>query len=235
MADLSRYGHRQRMRDTYIKGGMELAPDHNVLELYISLLIPQKDVKPIAYELINTFGSLEHIFDASVEELMQVKGIGETTAVGLSLIKEMNRRVLINRNNSIRISSVQAAMEYCKNLLFYEKNEKLCLISLDASNEVINVNTIATGTPNSVDFNIRMLIDPAIHDKAVSVLLTHNHPSNMSDPSMSDVNMTMKALDAFSKIEIKLVDHIIVSNSKCVSLREHKFSKQIFKNIQAGI
>ena len=102
MPELEREGHRSRMRNTYINGGMENAPDHNVLELFLSVIIPRKDVKELSYSLINTFGSLEGVLNADVRDLMQVKGIGESTAVAISLIKDLYKRASLNRNCRIK-------------------------------------------------------------------------------------------------------------------------------------
>ncbi|MCM1114450.1 MAG: helix-hairpin-helix domain-containing protein, partial [Clostridium sp.] len=85
MPELGRNGHRQRMRNQFLLDRMENAPDHNLLELYLTIAIPQKDVKPLAYALINSFGSLEAVFSASPEELMAIAGVGEVTAVAISL------------------------------------------------------------------------------------------------------------------------------------------------------
>lgn len=98
---LSRNGHRQRMREVYLAGGMQNAPDHNLLELFLSIIIPQKDVKELAYALINRFGSLEGVLNADANQLMTVNGIGQSAAVGIKMVVELNKRVANNRNKNV--------------------------------------------------------------------------------------------------------------------------------------
>ncbi len=84
--EISRDGHRARMRAAYLQGGGDAMPDHQLLELLLSISIPRKDVKPIAYALINRFGSLEQVFAAGAADLQQVPGVGEQTAVQILLL-----------------------------------------------------------------------------------------------------------------------------------------------------
>ena len=98
---LSRNGHRQRMREVYLAGGMQNSPDHNLLELFLSIIIPQKDVKELAYALINRFGSLEGVLNADANQLMTVNGIGQSAAVGIKMVVELNKRVANNRNKNV--------------------------------------------------------------------------------------------------------------------------------------
>lgn len=90
--EISRDGHRARMRAAYLQGGGDAMPDHQLLELLLSISIPRKDVKPIAYALINRFGSLEQVFAAGAADLQQVPGVGEQTAVQILLVRDLNRR-----------------------------------------------------------------------------------------------------------------------------------------------
>ena len=93
MENLSRKGHRQRVKESYLKNSFDAMPDHNILELILFYAIPQKDVKPIAYNLINHFGSLENVLNADVSELIQVDGIQEHSAILLTLFRNVHRRL----------------------------------------------------------------------------------------------------------------------------------------------
>lgn len=120
-----RSGHRQRMRESYLASGTEHMADHQILELYLSLVIPRHDVKETAYNLMNTFGSLEGVFNAEVADLKEVKGIGENTAILISLFKEICSRVDANKTKSIRsLDSTEIAEKYVTSVLnrFREKN-----------------------------------------------------------------------------------------------------------------
>ena len=100
--EISRDGHRARMRAAYLQGGGDAMPDHQLLELLLSISIPRKDVKPIAYALINRFGSLEQVFAAGAADLQQVPGVGEQTAVQILLVRDLNRRIHQNQNKPVK-------------------------------------------------------------------------------------------------------------------------------------
>jgi DNA repair protein RadC len=218
--NLSRNGHRQRMRQSYLNGSMENMPDHNLLELFLSIIIPQKDVKELAYALINKFGSLEGVLNADAQQLMNVNGIGEAAAVGIKMVVELNKRVMKNKNqNVLNLNCCEEAVNYCKNILCYEKVEKLIMITINNDGSIINTHTIGTGNANSSSANQRQILENAIIDHASGVIFAHNHPSGSSKPSDADVNFSMTIGTTLSDIGINFVDHIIIGNDEPFSLR----------------
>lgn len=230
MSDISRYGHRQRMRDLYLSGGMENAPDHNLLELFLSLVIPQKDVKPLAYDLMNKFGSLENVINADPYELMNVNGVGESTAVAISLIKSINKRIAINKNNNVvKINSKQAAVEYCKNILGEETVEKFLLITLTNSGAVINHHIVFVGNVQSIKFDLRKFIELILRDNAAGIIIAHNHPKGSSEPSMADTKITSDIIGALRNLGINLIDHVVVGSEDCTCFSEIKECKKWFR------
>lgn len=218
--NLSRNGHRQRMRQSYLNGSMENMPDHNLLELFLSIIIPQKDVKELAYALINKFGSLEGVLNADAQQLMNVNGIGEAAAVGIKMVVELNKRVMKNKNqNVLNLNCCEEAVNYCKNILCYEKVEKLIMITINNDGSIINTHTIGTGNANSSSANQRQILENAIIDHASGVIFAHNHPSGSSKPSDADVNFSMTIGTTLSDIGINFIDHIIIGNDEPFSLR----------------
>ncbi len=199
------------MRNSYLSGAMENAPDHNLLELYLSLVIPQKDVKPIAYDLINTFGTLENVINARAEDLMKINGVGESTAVALNIISDMNKRIVYNRNNKVKkILSTQDSYEYCYNLLAMETVEKIAIVTLTNDGTVINHHILNSGNVSSISVDLRKLVGFAINDNAAGVLITHNHPNGDATASAADINFTIEINSMLRKIKVNLVDHIII-------------------------
>ncbi len=218
--NLTRYGHRQRMRTLYLNGGMENVPDHNLLELFLSIIIPQKDVKDLAYELINTFGSLEGVLNADAKQLMKVNGIGESAAVGIKMIVELNKRVMKNKNNNvINLNCCDEAINYCRNILSCEKVEKLIMITVNNDGSIINTHTISTGNANTSTGNQRDILEHAILDHASGVLFAHNHPSGSSEPSEADFNFSVLLGSLLKDVNVNFIDHIIIGKDKPFSLR----------------
>lgn len=223
MPELEREGHRARMRNTYINGGMDNAPDHNLLELFLSVIIPRKDVKELSYALMNTFGSLEGVLNADVRDLMQIKGIGESTAVAISLIKNLYKRASLNRNSRITsFDKMEACFEYCRNLFAADVVENAYLITLDNQNNIINCHSVGAGSANQTEVDDKKLVATAIRDNAVSVVITHNHPNTTATPSAQDLNYSIKLSQMLEFVGIKLLDHIIVGSDSCISLKHSK-------------
>lgn len=223
MPELEREGHRARMRNTYINGGMDNAPDHNLLELFLSVIIPRKDVKELSYALMNTFGSLEGVLNADVRDLMQIKGIGESTAVAISLIKNLYKRASLNRNSRITsFDKMEACFEYCRNLFAADVVENAYLITLDNHNNIINCHSVGAGSANQTEVDDKKLVATAIRDNAVSVVITHNHPNTTATPSAQDLNYSIKLSQMLEFVGIKLLDHIIVGSDSCISLKHSK-------------
>lgn len=219
MADISRNGHRQRVKQTFIDSKDSL-PDHNLLELLLFYSIPRKDVKPIAYNLINHFGSLEAIFNASIDELIQVDGVGESTAILISASKTINDRILINKNNSITtLDNYHETIKYVDNILKSACVEKFLMITLNNKSDIIKTHIISTGDVNYALVDPCEVVKYAIRDKASAVIIAHNHPKGSWEPSGQDINLTINILHLLRSFHIYLNDHIVVGEDKTVSLR----------------
>lgn len=215
---LGREGHRGRMRESFIKNEMENLPDHNLLELFISGVIKRKDVKQISYDLLNEFGTLENIFNAPVDELMKINGVGEVLAVELSLVSTLNKRIEKSKNNNVKsLSSISEAVKYCKNFLSSETVEKVLMITLDDRGKLLGSHIISSGTVNESFISKRDAVKLALKDNATNVIISHNHPNSNSSPSAADINMTISFKKLFRDVGIQLLDHIIVGE-KDVSL-----------------
>lgn len=220
MADLGREGHRERVKNTYKAYGLEAMPDHNVLELLLFYAIPRRDVKPIAYNLINRFGTLENVFKADIDTLKTVDGVGENAALLISLFRDISARIYESRNQTLSVlDTSQKSKTYAENMLKFCENEKVIIICLDNNCSVINHHTIAEGTVNCSVVDRKKIIEHVIRDKASSIIIAHNHPHGPSNPSNEDVNFTVEILNLLRGIHVGLNDHIIVGGSDTLSLR----------------
>lgn len=222
MPELKRDGHRQRMRASYLSGAYDSLPDYNMLELFLSLVIPRRDVKQLAYDLINKFSNIEGVLNADVKDLMSVNGVGESAAVAIKLVADLNKRALQNRNeNVVKLNTISQADEYCVNLLSAERVEKVALITLRADNSIIRVHKISSGTVNEAAVDIRNIVGIAIDDGASAVIVSHNHPDGNKQPSAKDINFTVELKLLLKKMRIVLLEHIVVGNGVCNILTDH--------------
>jgi DNA repair protein RadC len=220
MQELGRGGHRQRTKQMFQDGDKYNLPDQNLLELLLFYSIPRRDVKDISYNLINHFGTIENVLNASADELVKVNGIGENTAILINLVKAIYDKVELNRNNQIKcLDSAVLTANYAKNIVGNSPTEKFVVICLNNNLGVIKHHIVSTGTANRTFVEPAKIMEYALNDKASSVVLAHNHPSGECYPSASDINFTLEMQGILEKVGIRLLDHVIVTktDSRCMT------------------
>ncbi|HPJ01360.1 MAG TPA: DNA repair protein RadC [Candidatus Limiplasma sp.] len=220
-------GHRQRMRQRYAKQGLDGFAPHEVLELLLFYAIPQKNVNPLAHKLIDRFGSLYGVLNATPQQLRQVEGIGEYAATFLPLLQDAARLAMRTRSeDKARLASRQAAVDYCIRLLQGEKRELFYAICLDGQMQTLADVLIAKGSISDVPAYPRIVMDAVLTHNAHAVLLCHNHPSGSVMPSAQDLEATRMLSNLLSGIEVVLVDHLIVSEERAVSMVRNGYIRQ---------
>ena len=208
--EISRDGHRARMRAAYLQGGGDAMPDHQLLELLLSISIPRKDVKPIAYALINRFGSLEQVFAAGAADLQQVPGVGEQTAVQILLVRDLNRRIRQNQNKPVKhLTDAARSCAYFANLLRDKTAEQVYLVTLDGSAKILQTHAVGSGSVNLAAVDQRTLMEHILRDNASAVMLAHNHPGGKAQPSAQDLEFTIRLLSILRSIQVQLLDHLL--------------------------
>lgn len=214
-------GHRERMKQKLLEQGLDVFDDHNVLELLLFYSVPRKDMNPLAHELLNTFGSLEAVFEAPAEELSKVNGIGESTVTLLKLFPEVSRRYVMDKNRFDNIlDSTKKAGEYLAARYMYERDEVVYVICLDSKCKVICCKELFRGVANSAEISTRKIVELALAKNATSVIISHNHTSGIALPSIEDEITTKKLITTLASMGITLADHIIVADGDFISLAD---------------
>lgn len=224
-------GHRDRLRQRFLKEGLENFQDHNVLELLLFYSIPRKDTNEEAHNLMDRFGSLSGVFNASYEELCEVKGISENSATLIKMMPELFKKyeVDIVKNDDVVLNTSKLIAQYVAPFFKGETKEKMYLLCLDSSCKVISFNLISEGVVNSAPLNIRSIMEISLKNNASKLILVHNHPSGVVAPSRSDVDATMGIQNLMEKVGIKLSDHIIIGHGDdYFSFRKSEKWKGIF-------
>ena len=215
-------GHRQRMKRRFLRTGMDSFEDHNVLEIMLFYAIPQKDTNPLAHELLRKFGTLDAVFDAPVEELMKVAGVGENTAVLIKLIPQIYRRYMISKTGeSAILNSSEKAGAFLMPRFAAERDEVVYLLCLDAKCKVIACHMMFRGSVNSAHVSVRKIVEVALSNNSTSVILAHNHPSGIALPSEEDNHTTICIRNALEAVGIELADHIVVADDDFVSIADN--------------
>ena len=194
-----------------------------VLELILFFSIPRRDTNELAHALLDRFGSVSRVMDASLEELMEVPGIGLNTATLLHLSKEVARFYQVD---SAKRSTLMKNMDDCARYLMPyflgQQREMVYLLCLNANCNVIACRAVGEGEINAAILSTRRVVEVALAEKASSVVLAHNHPSGVAIPSAEDVMVTQRLSAALAAVDVVLVDHLIIADDDYVSLVESK-------------
>ena len=211
------------MRKRYLQSGFDSFATHEILEMMLYYSIPQGDTNEIAHRLIERFGSLNRLFEASVDELQEVQGIGPKSAILLKTIPEMLKRYAMEKDGlGTRFDTVSKIAQYFCRLYIGVDHECLYLMLLDNSMTLMDCSVIASGTVNSSPAPIRLIMEKALRKKASAVVLAHNHPHGLAIPSANDLELTDQINSALDAISVTLVEHIIVANDRfCPIMKQH--------------
>ena len=218
--------HRARLRETFRKAGVDGMPDHNLLEFLLFYSIPRKDTNELAHKLIGSFGSLSRVFDASYEQLLEIDGMGESSALLISMIPSICRRYAEGKiNGKINLSDPEDAKAYLIKKFYGCKNEVFYMLCLDAVGNLINCVKLGEGTSGKVIIDKRETLESALRVGADKVIFAHNHPNGVAAPSREDLELTSDHSSILLSLGIRLVDHIIVAEGDAISLASiSKFS-----------
>ena len=214
-------GHREKMRQRFLSGGLDHFADHEALELLLYYAIPRRDTNPIAHALMERYGSLSAVLTARVEDLKKVEGVGESAAVLLKLAPQLYRKArLSDAEQETVLSSVERVGAYLLERFAGEKNEVVYQLCLDRKGKLLACKKLGEGGVASEDLDIRRLVENALLTGASSVVLAHNHPSGVALPSRDDYAATDRAKTALSVVGVALADHIIVADGDFVSMSD---------------
>ena len=222
-------GHRSRLKAKFSRVGLDGFEDHEVLEYLLTFAIPQKDVNPLAHQLIRHFGSLNAVFNARREQLTEISGIGEHAASLITLIPQISKRYLDEPSAFARYSMarIDDRISYFIPKFVGEREECMYAAFLNNAMEVLACERIFDGALDAVHVEGRKLIDFAVRYKANSIIVAHNHFGHV-DPSMDDIIATQNLGAKLDACGIVLLDHIIVCRGNGLSLlREGKMNRAV--------
>ncbi|GAB6273602.1 MAG: DNA repair protein RadC [Peptococcaceae bacterium] len=186
-------GHHKRLRERFIKSGLDGFHDYEVLELLLTFIFPNRDTKPIAKDLLAKFKTLSGVFSADPQELQEIKWVGERTAVYLKLLNDT---------------------------LGSKKNEVIRVVYLDSQNRLVQAENLSEGTVAETVAFPRKIVEGALKHRAVSVIIAHNHPGGVAEPSDNDDKITGQIRDALQTVGISLQDHLVIAGNEYFSYRQ---------------
>ena len=175
----------------------------------------------LAERLMEGFGTLTQIAEASTVELKKISGVGTATAEKIQAAFELSRRLIdsVSEYRSRIGSPIDVYMLVCVEYQG-QKQEILKVLLLNTQNRVLKIETISIGTLNFSVMDPREIYRVALCHNAASIILTHNHPGGSPEPSFEDIQATEQIVEAGKIIGIPLLDHVIIGNGDYISLRE---------------
>lgn len=208
-------------REKLVLYGVETLTDIELLAIFLRTGTYEKSVFELADFLLKECGSLYHVINADYETLGRFKGIGIGKFTQLQAINEMSQRFaktqFMHRNV---LSSSEDTKFYLQKLLSWRDREVFIVLFLDNQNQLIDFEEMFKGTINRVEVHPREIVRQSIKKNATSIILAHNHPSGISEPSLADKQLTEKIFSACQLVGVNVLDHLVIGHENCVSFAE---------------
>ena len=199
------------MKNKHLTFGSRIFSDHELMEMLLFYSTPRKNTNEIAHELIEIYKTPKRAIEADPQQLNQIKGIKDNTAILFSVISEIYRRDKVRSPaKGVKYDSLSTVGEFLTRHFSGCKSEKLCIMMLDSSMRLIALSELDSGSASSAAIDPRRVARIALSQNATNVIIAHNHPSGDANPSSADRELTSKIEAALSAIGITLIEHIVV-------------------------
>ncbi|MCC7346270.1 MAG: DNA repair protein RadC [Variibacter sp.] len=214
------HGHRERLRARFREAGEQALADYEMLELLLVRAIPQRDVKPLAKELLRRFGSFAEVISAPANLLGEVAGVGDAVVSEIKIVQAAAQRLVRGelRKRPV-LSSWSSVLDYCRTVMAFADKEHFRILFLDKRNQLIADEVQQVGTVDHTPVYPREVVKRALELSASAIILVHNHPSGDPTPSAADIQMTKSVADVAKSLGIALHDHIIVGKQGHASFK----------------
>lgn len=212
-------GHRQRLRERYLQGGVEGFSDHELLELILGYALSQKDTNPLGHALVERFGNLRGVLEADPVDLKKVEGIGDYTAFLLNFLRGIAARYYLEGDSKeLDLSATDRMIDFFVRRFVGCRTERLYAAFLDDNYHLICCEKQYDGSTSQVEIHGGRIARSAQRYGSRYVLIAHNHMT-MPEPSKEDVDATRALQQKLKSIGVTLLDHVVVCGSRGISMR----------------
>jgi DNA repair protein RadC len=211
----------ERPREKLLQKGAAALSDAELLAIFLRTGVTGKSAVDLARELLNRFGSLTQLFGASEKDFCETHGMGQAKFVQLQAVMEMSRRALqedMQRGDAL--NSPKAVRDYLQLLLKGRQQEVFIVLFLDTQHRVIASEELFHGTLSQTSVYPREVVKRALAHNAAALILAHNHPSGVAEPSQSDQLLTDALKQALALVDVRVLDHFIVAGGQTLSFAE---------------
>jgi DNA repair protein RadC len=211
----------ERPREKLLKLGCEALSDAELLAIFLRTGIKGSSAVDLARILLNHFGNLRVLLNASERDFCQVKGVGQAKYVQLQACIEMSKRFFAQKMDKIdTLNSVEQTKTFLLTKLRDQPQEVFAMLLLDSQHRLIKYRPMFYGTIDSASVYPRVLVKQALDDNAAAVILAHNHPSGIAEPSQADQHITQRIIAAMGLVDIKVLDHFVIGDGVAVSFAQ---------------
>ena len=210
-----------RPRERLIRQGADSLSNQELIAILLRTGTKQESVLVLANRILSSFDKIQDLKHATIEEMMQVKGVGQAKAVQLLAAAELGKRLYRKHSDGrYTIRSPEDAAAYLMTDMSSLNQEHFVVLFLNVKNEILHKQTIFIGSLNSSIVHPREVFREAVKRSAASIIVAHNHPSGNPSPSPEDIEVTKRLIEAGSIMGIELLDHVIIGDHKFLSLKE---------------
>lgn len=230
--DISRHlhdGHRDRMREKFLKTGFDNMEDHEILEMLLFHCIPRKDTNETAHILLNSLGTLVDVFEAPIDSL-ESYGLSHNAAIYIKMIMAFCRKYYCDKtkNKSLNLHEENIKDRIYPQFIGINDHERLVILLVDSHGRELYSGAVSEGSLSSATVDIKKIQELSLKYHAWGAIIAHNHPSGLPVPSNSDIEVTRLLKEKLSAINIQLLDHFIVCDHECVSMAMNEEYEYIF-------
>ncbi len=213
----------ERPREKLLILGAQSLSDAELLAIFLRTGVKGCNVVELSRKLLSNFGCLANVFRANIDEFCQHHGLGSAKYVQLQACLEMSKRYLAEqlKQQGSALTSSLATKNYLISELRLETREVFAVLFLDNQHQVLAFEKLFYGTLNAATVYPRIVVEQVLKHRAAAVIITHNHPSGVAEPSMADKHITHKLAQALQLIDVRVLDHMIIAGNLCYSFAEH--------------
>lgn len=214
----------ERPREKLLTRGASSLSDAELLAIFLRTGVTGKSAVDLARELLTRFGSLTRLFAASEAGFCETHGMGQAKYVQLQAVLEMSRRALQEElQHGDALNSPRAVRDYLRLLLGGRQQEVFLALFLDTQHRVIAAEELFHGTLSQTSVYPREVVKRALAHNAAAVILAHNHPSGVAEPSQADRHLTDALKQALGLVDVRVLDHFVVAAGQTLSFAEKGF------------
>ncbi|MEH7112088.1 DNA repair protein RadC [Neobacillus niacini] len=211
----------ERPRERFIQNGPESLSNHELIAILLRTGTKDESVLQLSNRLLTNFEGLRFLKSATLQEMTEIKGIGQAKAIQILAAVEIGRRIAnLNYTDRYVIRSPEDGANYVMNDMRFLSQEHFVCLYLNTKNQVLHKQTIFIGSLNASIVHPREVFREALKRSAASIICLHNHPSGDPAPSREDIDVTKRLVECGKMIGIDVLDHLIIGENKFVSLKE---------------